>query len=54
LYVTVIGPTLTLTRPAKESPSTDSTVAPGRHGAIRSMSSSTSHACSTGTGTTNS
>ena len=53
-YVTWIGPTFTFTLPTIVSPSNDSTVAPGMHGAMRSTSSSTSQACATGTGTLNS
>src|SRR5215472_5006782 len=53
LYVSDSGPSLTLTWPSTESPSTDRTLAPGMQGAIRSTSSSTSHACSGGTGTVN-
>src|SRR3954452_8339883 len=48
-----MGPSLTLTRPVKSSPVTESSAAPGMHGAIRSMSNSTRHASSTGRGTVN-
>jgi hypothetical protein len=39
-----IGPTLTFTIPRYSSPSTSWSWAPGRHGAMRSTSSSTFHA----------
>src|SRR5262245_22647833 len=54
LYCAVMGPTLTLTMPRYSSPSISWSCAPGMHGAIRSTSVSTSHACSTGTPTRNS
>src|ERR1035437_4379206 len=49
-----MGPTLILTTPRYSSPSTSRNCAPGRHGAIRSMSVRTAHAFSTGTATSNS
>ena len=48
LYCAVIGPTLTFTTPRYSSPSTSCSCAPGRHGAMRSMSSSTFHVSSIG------
>ena len=53
LYCAVIGPTFTFTMPRYSSPSISCSCAPGRHGAMRSMSSSTFHASSTGTSTRN-
>src|SRR5262249_48389809 len=53
VYVMLIGPTLTLILPRISSPSTESRVAPGMHGATLSTSSSTSQARSLGTGTVN-
>src|SRR5580692_5172414 len=53
LYVRESGPSLTFTWPSISSPSTEVTLAPGMHGAIRSTSSRTSQACSGGTGTVN-
>ena len=53
LYCAVIGPTLTFTMPRYSSPSTSWSCAPGMHGAMRSMSSSTCHVSSTGTSTRN-
>ena len=54
LYFAVIGPILIVIVPWCSSPSAPSIAAPGRHGATRSTSSSTAHACSTGAGTVNS
>src|ERR1700730_15062270 len=48
-----MGPTFTLIRPEMTSPSTASMVAPGMQGATCSTSSSTSQACSGGTGMVN-
>src|SRR5262249_26111497 len=54
LYCAVMGPTLTLTMPRYSSPSISWSCAPGMQGAMRSTSSSTFQASSTGTATRNS
>src|SRR5687767_1549806 len=54
LYCAVMGPTFTLTTPRYSSPSISCSSAPGMHGAMRSTSVSTAHACATGTLTRNS
>ena len=48
LYCAVIGPTFTFTMPRYSSPSTSCSCAPGRHGAMPSMSSITFHVASIG------
>ena len=52
-YTIDTGPSLTFTLPLKSSPSTDSRVAPGMHGAIASTSRSVCHAVSASEGTVN-
>ena len=53
LYTKAIGPSLTLHVPSKESPSTEVTVAPGKHSATPSMSIIVAQAVSTGAFTVN-
>ena len=53
LYCAVIGPTFTFTTPRNSSPAISWSCAPGRHGAMRSMSMSTRHVSSTGRSTRN-
>ena len=53
VYSKAIGPSLTLQVPSNRSPSTDVTVAPGKHAATPARSMNVSHVVPTGAGTVN-